>query len=195
MAKLKRVEIAAGRDPLRQQPGESRHRFEVFEQFLQMEKPRKLSVLAQQLGMNPDHVRQMAVQGQWDERIRLDREAARAAYRAEFEEQAREAARQDRAVLQGMLSRAGRELMSLEGPLAPDQIFRLLDLALKHRRSLFGDPLKAGVGEREEAPATQVNVEIKNFTDLPKEGQLQAIEDEVQKTWRWLAAAKNAEDE
>lgn len=196
LTRVKRVELSPGVAPWKRQPGEAVKAFEAFEAYRDLGPGRTLADLAGQLGKSVQHIYDLSSAGQWRTRLDAWLEYQDSVYEQEFVQEAREAARQDAALLRGALAKVGRELMALEGPLSADQTIRLLDATLKHRRSLYGDPLKTSLaGPGEQAPVPQVNVEIQNFMELPEEAQRAKLREVTLETQRYLDAAENAEDE
>lgn len=199
MPNLTRIELDPDRAPWDRQPGESQRRYDAFRVYLELGRGRTLAKAAHQLGKNADYVRHLAATGQWQTRIRAWNEHLDAVYQARFIERAQQAAEEDASLLRTAMEHVSDAVAAHREsgePLSPDQAIRWMDIVLKYRRQLYGDPTTAT--ERSQQATDQqppMQVEVKHFAELPDEGKLNALRHLMAENERWLAAASDQDDE
>lgn len=154
---------------------------------------------ARSLGKHPDYIRRLAMYGQWPTRVEAWNQHLDAVYQATFIEQAQQAADEDAALLRAGMATVGESIMAFKNsgmPLPPEQAIKWLDVILKYRRQLYGDPTTAADrAHQAQEQQTPVQVDVRHFADLPDEGKLNALRDIMKDNERWLVAATDQDDD
>jgi hypothetical protein len=199
MANPKKIELSPSIPPWEKQPGETRRRYDQFRVYLDMGRGRTLPKTAEKLGLTLQHLWDLSKAGQWTTRVDAYNEHLDAVYHASFIEKAQEAAEEDASMLRAVMATVGESLMLFKQagiPLSPDQAIKWLDVAMKYRRQIYGDPSTA-TERRQQAQdqQTPVQVEVRHFAELPDEGKLNALRDLMADNERWLAAASDQDDD
>ncbi|MGA5599618.1 hypothetical protein ACPCUF_01030 [Streptomyces griseoincarnatus] len=145
-------------DPWERQPGESAHKHGQFATYRDLGRTRTLTDAAQRLTVAYGHVRNLAAQYRWRERVEAyDRHLDRQ-YEAMWLEERRKAAETDAKILGAAIGKLAQRLTSLNpAELTAGDFIRLMDVAMRHRRVLFGDPTEtiAVTGDGSNALAKQ----------------------------------------
>ncbi|MET7816247.1 hypothetical protein ABZT26_36100 [Streptomyces sp. NPDC005395] len=141
MSAAPKVQLAEDREPWAQQQGESKRAFAQFRAYLGLGRgnARTLTKAAENLTLSYGHVRNLASQYLWDPRARAYDEYHQRVAEAEWLEERRQALADDARILRAATGKIAAELGRLSS-LTPDQFLRLLDITLRHRRVLYGDP-------------------------------------------------------
>ncbi|MGW4007944.1 hypothetical protein [Streptomyces sp. BSE6.1] len=128
-------------DPWERQPGESAHKHGQFVTYRDVGRTRTLTEAARRLTLAYGHVRNLAAQYRWRERVEAyDRHLDRQ-YEAMWLEERRKAAETDAKILGAAIGKLAQRLTSLNpAELSAGDFIRLMDVAMRHRRVLFGDP-------------------------------------------------------
>ncbi|KUN37690.1 hypothetical protein AQJ30_15510 [Streptomyces longwoodensis] len=128
-------------DPWERQPGESAHKHGQFATYRDLGRTRTLTEAAQRLTLAYGHVRNLAAWFRWRERVEAyDRHLDRQ-YEAMWLEERRKAAENDAKILGAAVGKLVGRLQTLRPEeLSPGDFIRLMDVAMRHRRVLFGDP-------------------------------------------------------
>jgi hypothetical protein len=121
--------------------GETVYRYSQFRVYLDQGRGRTLRKVAETLTRNTAYVRAVSAAYRWVERAEAwDR------YRDDLHEKAwleerRKAAENDAKLLGAVVGKVAQRLQTLQPEdLEPADLIRLLDVAMRHRRGLFGDP-------------------------------------------------------
>lgn len=145
-------------DPWERQPNETPHKYGQFAAYRDIGRTRTLTEAAQRLTLAYGHVRNLAAQYRWRERVEAyDRHLDRQ-YEAMWLEERRKAAETDAKILGAAIGKLAQRLGSLRADeLSAGDFIRLMDVAMRHRRVLFGDPTEtiAVTGEGSNALAQQ----------------------------------------
>lgn len=145
-------------DPWERQPNETPHKHGQFTAYRDIGRTRTLTEAAQRLTLAYGHVRNLAAQYRWRDRVEAyDRHLDRQ-YQAMWLEERRKAAETDAKILGAAIGKLAQRLTSLNAAeLSPGDFIRLMDVAMRHRRVLFGDPTEtiAVTGEGSNALAQQ----------------------------------------
>jgi hypothetical protein len=136
-----RLALDAALDPWERQPAETPRRFAQFAVYRDAGRARTLRKTADALALNSRHVRAVAAANRWVERAEAyDRHLDRLR-EAAWVEQRRQAAEDDARVLDTFArTLADRLDMVTAADLTPVHMIRALDVVMRHRRALFGDP-------------------------------------------------------
>ncbi len=138
---LPTLALAADLDPWDRQPDETTHRYQQFRTYLDDGRARTLRKAAETLARNTRYIRAVSSAYRWVERAEaydkhrdeLDDKQWQAARRAAAENDAR--------LLNAAVSKIAQRLTALQPTdLTPADMIRLLDVTMRQRRALFGDP-------------------------------------------------------
>lgn len=135
------IALAADRDPWERQPDETTYRYGQFRAYDDDGRTRTMRKTADTLARHPSYVRAVAAAYRW-----VERAEAHDKHRDELDEKAwvderRKAARRDGILLNSAVGKVAARLNSLLAEeLSPADLVRLLDVTMRHRRALFGDP-------------------------------------------------------
>lgn len=136
------VALDPARAPWDRQPGETPRRFGQFAAYRDQGRARTLRKTAETLTLSADHVRHVAAAGQWSDRAEAWDRHRDHLHDAVWFEARRDAAVRDAALLDDA-ARIVMDRVALLDPeeLSPHDLIRALDVVLKHRRALYGDPV------------------------------------------------------
>ncbi|MFJ7489697.1 hypothetical protein ACIQZB_00300 [Streptomyces sp. NPDC097727] len=153
-------------DPWERQPNETPHKHGQLVTYRDIGRTRTLTEAAQRLTLAYGHVRNLAAQYRWRERVEAyDRHLDRQ-YEAMWLEERRKAAETDAKILGAAIGKLAQRLTSLNAAeLSAGDFIRLMDVAMRHRRVLFGDPTEtiAVTGEGSNPLAQQ----FADFAQMP----------------------------
>lgn len=123
------------------QPTETALRYAQFRTYLDFGRGRTLRKAAETLTRHPAYIRAVAVAYRWLERAEAwDRHRDELHERVWVEER-RLAAERDSQLLNAAVGKVAQRLATLQpGDLDPPDLVRMLDVVMRHRRGLFGDP-------------------------------------------------------
>ena len=138
---LPKITLDARLDPWDRQPDETTHRFKQFRLYLDPGRARTLRKVAETLACHPRYIRAVSSAYRWVERAEAyDR------YRDQLDEgvwieERRKAAERDSKILDAAMGKVAERLRELAGAaLEVPEMIRLLDVTMRHRRALYGDP-------------------------------------------------------
>jgi len=144
MAGVTPIVLDPGRDPWERQPNESLTRHGQFCAYRDMGRTRSLRKVAESLGLNDRYVRDVAAAYHWRERAEAWDRHLDELFTAAWIEERRKAAEADARILGAALGKIAQRLPSLNAAeLSAGDLIRLLDVTMRHRRALFGDPADA----------------------------------------------------
>ncbi|MFJ9719989.1 hypothetical protein ACIRPQ_29355 [Streptomyces sp. NPDC101213] len=179
MSAAPRVSLADDREPWAQQSGETKRAFGQFQAYLNLGRggARTLTKAAENLTLSYGHVRNLASQYLWEPRARAYDEYQHRLAEAEWMSERRQALADDAKILRAATGRIASELGRL-GPLTPDQFLRLLDITLRHRRVLYGDPTTIiSVADGPQSGSDMASVVAETFAKLsPQNRRAQLID-------------------
>lgn len=123
------------------QPAETTYRYGQFVTYRDLGRGRTLRKAAETLTRHPGYVRQVAVAYRWSERAEAFDRHRDELDEATWLEERRRAAQNDGRLLGAAASRIAARLQTLRPEdLTPGDLVRLLDVTMRHRRALYGDP-------------------------------------------------------
>ncbi|MGW1761032.1 hypothetical protein [Streptomyces mirabilis] len=188
------IPLAPDIDPWERQPGETPRRHGQFVTYRDLGRTRTLTQAAQSLTLAYGHVRNLAVEGRWRERVEAyDRHLDRQ-YEAMWLEERRKAAETDAKILGAAIGKLAQRLGTLNAAdLTPGDFIRLMDVAMRHRRVLFGDPTEtiALTGEGSNPLAQQ----FAEFAKMPAEQRRARLSDLAESVNRRLRAVDGSDEE
>jgi len=138
---LPTLPLDPGRDPWDRQPDETTLRYDQFRLYLDAGRGRTLRKVAETLARHPAYVRAVAAAYRWVERAEAQDRHRDDLHEKVWLEERRKAAERDSALLNAAVGKvAGRLQTLLPEELDPADLVRMLDVVMRHRRALFGDP-------------------------------------------------------
>ncbi|MEC3995177.1 hypothetical protein VSR01_17205 [Actinacidiphila sp. DG2A-62] len=184
-------------DPWERQPKESARKHGQFVTYRDLGRARTLAKTAENLTLAHGHVRNTAAEYRWRERVEAwDRHLDRL-YEATWLEERRKAAEADAKILGAAIGKLAQRLGTLRAEdLSPGDFIRLMDVAMRHRRVLFGDPTEtiAVTGQG----GNPLAVQLAEFAEMPAEQRRVRIEElaaAVQRRTRALNGAVDDDDD
>lgn len=171
---MPRLELDPDRDAWERQPKETLKRFGQFTLYRDLGRTRTLRKVSETLSLNDGYLRQVASAYQWNRRAEQHDLHLDGLHQAQWLEQRRKAAEADATMLHAFLVKVGQRLQMLnpESMEVPDLI-RALDVLMRHRRALFGDPqMTIAVTGPAGDPLT---VQLADFAGMPAEQRRKAI--------------------
>jgi hypothetical protein len=187
------LDLAPDLDPWERQPEETARRYAQFATYRDMGRVRTLRKVAETLTLNAGYVRQVAAANRWSDRAEaFDRWRDEQHHRAWLDER-RQAAERDAALLSTAVDRAADRLQTLTADdLSPRDLIRLVDVVLRHRRALYGDPQTTvavtGPG------GDPLTVQVAEFAAMGAEQRRAAIADMAVAVTRRLRALTEDDD-
>ncbi|MFE6405169.1 hypothetical protein [Streptomyces alboflavus] len=161
--------------PWEQQPGEGDKAYAALCAYYEQGVRRSYRRVGEELGKSRALVERWGAAHDWVERVRAWTARDVELERAEFAEERRAAARADGEVLAALVGKVRSALAELDpADLTPDQLTRMTDIVLKHRRALYGPVDQAPVTVTGTVGNMPVAVEVERFDRLP--GPAQAVE-------------------
>jgi hypothetical protein len=181
-------------DPWERQPGETVRRHSQFAVYRDLGRVRTLTKVAETLTLNAGYVRQVSAAMRWVERAEAWDRHRDVLAQTQWLEERRKAAENDAKLLGAVIAKIAGRLPSLKPEdLSVGDLVRLLDVTLKHRRALFGDPQMTvaltGPG------GDPLTVQLAEFSQMGAEQRRQAIEDMVAAVRRRVDAAAGIDDD
>lgn len=184
-------------DPWERQPGESAHKHGQLVTYRDLGRTRTLTETARRLTLAYGHVRNLAAQFRWRERVEAwDRHLDRQ-YEAMWLEERRKAAETDAKILGAAIGKLAQRLTSLNpAELTAGDFIRLMDVAMRHRRVLFGDPTEtiAVTGDGSNALAKQFE-DFAQMTPEQRRARLGELAASVNQRIRAVDGSDDQDDE
>ncbi|WP_406321836.1 hypothetical protein [Streptomyces sp. NBC_00519] len=181
-------------DPWERHPNETAHKHGQFVTYRDVGRTRTLTEAAQRLTLAYGHVRNLAAQYRWRERVEAyDRHLDRQ-YEAMWLEERRKAAETDAKILGAAIGKLAQRLGSLRADeLSAGDFIRLMDVAMRHRRVLFGDPTEtiAVTGDGSNPLAQQ----FAEFAQMPAEQRRARLADLAASVNQRIKAVDGGDDE
>lgn len=128
-------------DQWERQPGETAKRYGQFCTYRDAGRGRTLRKVSETLTISADYVRHVAAAYRWAERAEAWDRYRDQLHEATWLEERRRAAEHDSKVLSAAIGKVADRINSLRPEdFTPETLIRLMDVSLRHRRALFGDP-------------------------------------------------------
>ncbi|MFF3665442.1 hypothetical protein [Microtetraspora malaysiensis] len=194
MSKLKLIQLDPNIDPWERQPGETATRHGQFCAYRDQGRTRTLRKAAQTLTRADAWVRQVAAAFRWRERAEAwDRHRDRL-HEAMWLEERRKAAEADAKILGAAIGKIAQRLPSIRADeLSPGDMIRLMDVTMRHRRLLFGDPSATvavtGPG------GDPLTVQLAEFADMAPEERRVRLADLAAAVARRVTAVDGSDDD
>ena len=178
----------------RQTHAETPLRFAQFRVYLDDGRKRTLRKVAETLTRHPSYVREVSNAYRWVERAEAWDKYQDARHEATWLEERRKAAQHDATVLSSAIGKVAGRLATLDpADLEVGDLVRLLDVTMRHRRQLFGDPTNVVVTGPGGAPFAAQLAELAALTVDQRRAAVLDLADEVRR--RAEAAAGGDDDE
>jgi hypothetical protein len=188
------ITLAPTLDPWERQPTESARKHGQFVTYRDLGRARTLARAAETLTLAYGHVKNVAAEFRWRERVEAyDRHLDRL-YEATWLEERRKAAESDAKILGAAIGKLAQRLGTLRAEdLSPGDFIRLMDVAMRHRRVLFGDPTEtiAVTGQG----GNPLAVQLQEFAQMPAAQRRVRIEELAAAVQRRTKALDGADDE
>jgi len=181
-------------DAWERQPKESLKRYNQFCDYRDMGRTRTLLKVAEKLALNARHVRQTAADFRWTDRVEAFDRHRDHLHEQQWLEERRKAAEDDAKILSAAIGKVVGRLANLKGEdLAVGDMIRLMDVVMRHRRLLYGDPTATvavtGPG------GDPVTVQLAEFAGMPTDQRRAAIADMLAAVARRTQAASGMSDD
>ncbi|MER6633518.1 hypothetical protein ABT301_35795 [Streptomyces sp. NPDC000987] len=181
-------------DPWERQPTETPHKHGQFTTYRDLGRTRTLTEAAQRLTLAYGHVRNLAAQYRWRERVEAyDRHLDRQ-YEAMWLEERRKAAETDAKILGAAIGKLAQRLATLNAAeLSAGDFIRLMDVSMRHRRVLFGDPTETIAVTSEGANA--LAHQFAEFAQMPPEQRRARLSELAASVNQRIRAVDGSDDE
>ncbi|MEV5677043.1 hypothetical protein [Streptomyces sp. NPDC052179] len=195
MTNIQPISLDPAIDPWeRQKAQESPRKHGQFITYRDLGRSRTLAKAAKALTLAHGHVRNTAAEYRWRERVEAwDRHLDRQ-YEALWLEERRKAAESDAKILGASIGKLAQRLGTLRADeLSPGDFIRLMDVAMRHRRVLFGDPTEtiALTGQG----GSPLSVHLSEFSEMPPEQRRVRLAHLTASVDRRLRAISGEEDD
>ena len=181
-------------DPWERQPKESDRKYGQFVTYRDLGRARTLTKAAERLTLAHGHVRNVAAEFRWRDRCEAwDRHLDRL-YEASWLEERRRAAETDAKILGAAIGKLAQRLGTLRAEdLSAGDFIRLMDVAMRHRRVLFGDPTEtlAITGQG----GNPLAVQLAAFSKMPPEQRHVRLASLAASVSRRLRAVEGTDDD
>ena len=193
--RLPTIDLDPDLDPWeRQTHAETPLRFAQFRQYLDMGRARTLRKVAETLTRSAGYIREVSTAYQWVRRAEAFDRHRDELHEATWLEERRRAAQHDATVLSSAIGKVAGRLATLDpADLEPGDLVRLLDVTMRHRRTLFGDPTNVVVTAGGGGPFALQLAELASLDPDSRRLAVVALADEVRQ--RALAVAGGGDDE
>ncbi|MFJ5037958.1 hypothetical protein [Streptomyces parvulus] len=188
------IKLSPTLDAWEQQPDETPRRHGQFVTYRDLGRTRTLQKAAEGLQLHAVTVRKAAARFRWRERAEAwDRHLDRL-YEAGWVEERRKAAEADARILGAAIGKLAQRLGTLEAQkMTVGDFIRLLDVAMRHRRALFGDP---GATIAITGPGgNPLAVQLAEFAQMPAEQRRVRLADLAEAVQRRTRALDGADDD
>ncbi|MFF4292108.1 hypothetical protein ACFY0N_00455 [Streptomyces vinaceus] len=188
------ITLSPSLDPWEKQQGETPHRYGQFVTYKDLGRARTLSKAAETLTLAYGHVKNTAAEFRWRERVEAWDRHMDLLYEATWLEERRKAAESDARILGAAIGKLAQRLSTLRAEeLSAGDFIRLMDVAMRHRRVLFGDPTEtiALTGQG----GNPLAVQLAEFAQLPADQRRVRLADLAASVNRRLRAVDGGDDE
>lgn len=188
------IRLADDRDPWDRQPDETPHKYGQFLAYRDLGRARTLAKTGEALGRSAGYLRLISAEYRWVERAEAWDQDLDQAHQREWLDTRRAAAEHDARILNKAAEMLADRLDTLDpDDLSPGDVARLLDVVMRHRRTLFGDPT-ATIAVTGPA-GDPLTVRLAEFAALPADQRRAAAVDLADTVRRRALAASGADDD
>lgn len=194
MTNIKPITLDPALDPWERQPKESLKRYAQYCDYRDQGRTRTLRKSAESLALADGYVRDVAAAFKWRDRVEAyDRHLDRL-YEASWVEERRKAAENDSKILGAAVGKLAQRLGTLDAnSLNNGDFVRLLDVAMRHRRALFGDP-QATIAVTGQGGGP-LSIHLAEFTQMPPEQRRVRLADLAASVDRRVRAVSGGDDD
>ncbi|MFI1703031.1 hypothetical protein [Streptomyces griseoruber] len=188
------ITLAPDLDPWERQPNETPHKHGQFATYRDIGRTRTLTEAAQRLTLAYGHVRNLAAQYRWRERVEAYDQHLDRQYEAMWLQERRKAAETDAKILGAAIGKLAQRLTTINpAEMSVGDFIRLMDVAMRHRRVLFGDPTEtiAVTGDGSSPLAQQ----FAEFAEMPPEQRRARLADLAASVNQRIKAVDGSDDE
>lgn len=180
--------------PWEQQPGETTKRYGQFVTYRNIGRARTLPKAAELLQRHPVTVRKASAEFRWLERAEAYDRHLDQLYEATWLEERRKAAEADAKILGAAIGKGAQRLPSLNAQeMSAGDVIRLMDVAMRHRRALFGDPTETIVVTSEaRLPLAR---KLEEFAGLPADQRNARLAELAATVTRRVRAVEGSDDD
>ncbi|WP_019548615.1 hypothetical protein [Streptomyces sulphureus] len=180
--------------PWEQQPGETPKKYGQFITYRDLGRARTLPRAAELLQRHPVTVRKASAEFRWLERAEAYDRHLDKLYEATWLEERRKAAEADARILGAAIGKVAQRLPSLNAQeMSAGDVIRLMDVAMRHRRALFGDPTETIVVTSE--AASPLAGKLEEFAGLPVDQRNARLAELAATVTRRVRAVEGANDD
>ncbi|NGO66789.1 hypothetical protein [Streptomyces boncukensis] len=177
-----------------QQPGETAKRYGQFVTYRDLGRARTLPKAAELLQRHPVTVRKTSAEFRWLERAEAYDRHLDKMYEAMWLEERRKAAEADAKILGAAIGKVAQRLPSLNAQeMSASDVIRLMDVAMRHRRVLFGDPTDTVVVT--DQPSSPLAGRLAEFADLPADQRHARLAEMAAAVTRRVQAVEGDDDD
>ena len=194
MADEKPLDLSPSLDPWERQPGETIRRHAQFTTYRDMGRGRTLRKAAETLTLNDRYVRDVAAANHWAARAEAwDRWRDKLHQDAWLDER-RKVAQDDAKLLSGLVGKVAQRLQTLQpAEMDANDVIRMADVVLRHRRALFPIPLPVEVTGPGGDPITVQLAELAGMTDQQRREAVVGLAGDVIRRARAIAGGDDDE--
>ncbi|WTW95412.1 hypothetical protein OG216_19410 [Streptomycetaceae bacterium NBC_01309] len=181
-------------DPWERQPRETPRKHGQFATYRDLGRARTLTKTAERLTLAYGHVKNLAAEYRWRERAESWDRHLDQIYEAEWLEERRKAAEADARILGAAIGKLAQRLGTLRAEeMSVGDFIRLMDVAMRHRRVLFGDPTEtiAVTGHG----GNPLAVQLAEFAQMPPEQRRVRLADLAAAVTRRVNAVDGDDDD
>ncbi|WP_433856673.1 hypothetical protein [Streptomyces kronopolitis] len=177
-----------------QQPGETPKRYGQFATYRDLGRARTLPRTAELLRRHPVTVRKTSAEFRWLERAEAYDRHLDKLYEATWLEERRKAAEADARILGAAIGKVAQRLPSLNAAeMSAGDVIRLMDVAMRHRRVLFGDPTDTVVVT--DQAVSPLAAQLADFAGLPADQRHTRLAELAAAVTRRVSAVEGGDDE
>lgn len=177
-----------------QQPGETAKRYGQFVTYRDLGRARTLPKAAELLQRHSVTVRKTSAEFRWLERAEAYDRHLDKMYEAMWLEERRKAAEADAKILGAAIGKVAQRLPSLNAQeMSASDVIRLMDVAMRHRRVLFGDPTDTVVVT--DQPMSPLAGRLAEFADLPADQRHARLAEMAAAVTRRVQAVEGGDDD
>ncbi|MFE6551714.1 hypothetical protein ACFVHS_25390 [Streptomyces sp. NPDC057746] len=183
-------------DPWERQPHETPKKHGQFVTYRDLGRTRTLTEAAQRLTLAYGHVRNLASEYRWRQRVEAYDRHLDDQYQAMWLQERRKAAETDAKILGAAIGKLAQRLTTINAAdMTVGDFIRLMDVAMRHRRVLFGDPTETIAVTGEGAnPLAQQFAEFAQMSPEQRRTRLADLADSVNQRIRAVDGSNDEEE-
>jgi len=180
--------------PWDQQPSETAKKHGQFVTYRDLGRARTLPRAAELLQRHPVTIRKISAEFRWLERAEAYDRHLDQLYEVMWLEERRRAAEADAKILGAAIGKVAQRLPSLNAQeMSAGDVIRLMDVALRHRRALFGDPTETIVVTSESR--SPLAGKLEEFAGLPADQRNARLAELAATVTRRIRAVEGGDDD